>query len=387
MEISDAWTSELGARLRRVGWFTRCGSAGVHRPRSGGGPAEWGAHTGTPAQAIRGGVPAGRVLDPPGSHTPPPTPRSPPRCARPRTPGRGPGTAGLRGGRRSDGARSPPCGGDRQGRPARLGLPQPENPPSRGTPDAHPARPRPHLDLVPRHHHVHRMPSASSRAPAGRASGRPSAGEGTTLDAGAAVPTQSWPAQAFHDHQARPPSRCDDLLAVMVDIHMTFNDHTPVMNAAHRTPTDPDQFEQRSCRAATGRAGPALGARRTTRLQPRPPAPDRAPGKRFAYSDTGYVLLGRILEETTGRSFHELLMSAVVWPDRRFGSAGRARRLFRLLEIIQPLRPAGGRARTLRDEAGTARRTVFSCAPSFVPCGTSQAPRTPRQGSGATGCS
>lgn len=32
-----------------------------------------------------------------------------------------------------------------------------------------------------------------------------------------------------------------------------------------------------------------------------------APGKRFAYSDTGYVLLGVLLETVSGRAFHELL--------------------------------------------------------------------------------
>ncbi|GAA1522870.1 D-alanyl-D-alanine carboxypeptidase [Agromyces terreus] len=38
------------------------------------------------------------------------------------------------------------------------------------------------------------------------------------------------------------------------------------------------------------------------------------PGGRFAYSDTGYVLLGRILELTTGRAFHELLQDRVFTP-------------------------------------------------------------------------
>lgn len=31
------------------------------------------------------------------------------------------------------------------------------------------------------------------------------------------------------------------------------------------------------------------------------------PGERFSYSDTGFILLGRILEQATGRAFHELL--------------------------------------------------------------------------------
>lgn len=38
------------------------------------------------------------------------------------------------------------------------------------------------------------------------------------------------------------------------------------------------------------------------------------PGERFAYSDTGYVLLGRILEQATGRAFHELLHERILTP-------------------------------------------------------------------------
>lgn len=38
------------------------------------------------------------------------------------------------------------------------------------------------------------------------------------------------------------------------------------------------------------------------------------PGERFLYSDTGYVLLGRILEEATGRRFHELLLERIFTP-------------------------------------------------------------------------
>lgn len=38
------------------------------------------------------------------------------------------------------------------------------------------------------------------------------------------------------------------------------------------------------------------------------------PGRRFAYSDTGYVLLGRILEERTGQSFTELLRQRIFEP-------------------------------------------------------------------------
>lgn len=38
------------------------------------------------------------------------------------------------------------------------------------------------------------------------------------------------------------------------------------------------------------------------------------PGERFAYSDTGYILLGRLLEQATGRTFHELLHERIFTP-------------------------------------------------------------------------
>ncbi|MGW4928491.1 serine hydrolase domain-containing protein [Agromyces sp. NPDC004153] len=38
------------------------------------------------------------------------------------------------------------------------------------------------------------------------------------------------------------------------------------------------------------------------------------PGERFAYSDTGFILLGRLLEQTTGRMFHELLHERILTP-------------------------------------------------------------------------
>lgn len=38
------------------------------------------------------------------------------------------------------------------------------------------------------------------------------------------------------------------------------------------------------------------------------------PGARFAYSDTGFVLLGRIVEEVTGRGFHEVLHERILHP-------------------------------------------------------------------------
>lgn len=42
--------------------------------------------------------------------------------------------------------------------------------------------------------------------------------------------------------------------------------------------------------------------------------PASAPGEKFAYADTGFVLLGRILEEQTGRSFTELLRERIFTP-------------------------------------------------------------------------
>jgi D-alanyl-D-alanine carboxypeptidase len=38
------------------------------------------------------------------------------------------------------------------------------------------------------------------------------------------------------------------------------------------------------------------------------------PGERFGYSDTGYVLVGRILEESTGQAFHDLLQEHIFSP-------------------------------------------------------------------------
>lgn len=39
-----------------------------------------------------------------------------------------------------------------------------------------------------------------------------------------------------------------------------------------------------------------------------------APGRRFAYSDTGYILLGLVVEHVTGRAFHELLHERIFEP-------------------------------------------------------------------------
>ncbi len=70
--------------------------------------------------------------------------------------------------------------------------------------------------------------------------------------------------------------------------------------------------------------------------------PLAAPGRRFAYSDTGFVLLGRILEEHTGSPFTQLLR------DRIFVPAGMDRSVLWLREPgperIAPLWIAGTEA-------------------------------------------
>lgn len=45
------------------------------------------------------------------------------------------------------------------------------------------------------------------------------------------------------------------------------------------------------------------------------------PGERFRYSDTGYVLLGRIVEEVTGRPFHRVLHERIFRPVGMLDSA------------------------------------------------------------------
>lgn len=42
--------------------------------------------------------------------------------------------------------------------------------------------------------------------------------------------------------------------------------------------------------------------------------PVGAPGERFSYTDTGYVLLGRIIEEATGQQFHDVLRERIFEP-------------------------------------------------------------------------
>ncbi|MDO5682744.1 MAG: serine hydrolase domain-containing protein [Propionibacteriaceae bacterium] len=59
--------------------------------------------------------------------------------------------------------------------------------------------------------------------------------------------------------------------------------------------------------------------------------PVGAPGQRFAYSDTGFVLLGRILEQVTGESFVDLVhqrvfdpigLTSAFWPHRSQPASG-----------------------------------------------------------------
>ena len=49
--------------------------------------------------------------------------------------------------------------------------------------------------------------------------------------------------------------------------------------------------------------------------------PVEAPGERFHYSDTGYVLLGRILEQVTGQPFDQLVRTRILDPLGMTGSA------------------------------------------------------------------
>ena len=52
---------------------------------------------------------------------------------------------------------------------------------------------------------------------------------------------------------------------------------------------------------------------------------DFAPGTRFSYSNTGYILLGRIVEKASGKPFAEFLDQRILQPLKlahsRFGSA------------------------------------------------------------------
>lgn len=105
-------------------------------------------------------------------------------------------------------------------------------------------------------------------------------------------------------------------------------DHTPSITVRHlatHTSGLPDHFERR-------RGGPSLyrllaagrdttwtfeDTLRTTREEQRPHFPPQdldAPGQRARYSDTGFQLLIRILEEATGRPFHALLTERLLDP-------------------------------------------------------------------------
>ncbi|ATC32776.1 hypothetical protein CA606_10715 [Caulobacter vibrioides] len=59
-----------------------------------------------------------------------------------------------------------------------------------------------------------------------------------------------------------------------------------------------------------------------------PLAPKFAPGARFAYSNSGYILLGAVIEKVTGKSWHDAVLSLTVPADLATGVVyGDARRL------------------------------------------------------------
>jgi len=70
------------------------------------------------------------------------------------------------------------------------------------------------------------------------------------------------------------------------------------------------------------------------------------PGERFAYSNTGYILLGRLLEHATGRAFHELLHERIFTPLGMRDSA-----------LLFHSRPAN-------DEVGAATSTTATTTPT-----------------------
>ncbi|WP_353815868.1 serine hydrolase domain-containing protein [Agromyces sp. SYSU T00266] len=77
------------------------------------------------------------------------------------------------------------------------------------------------------------------------------------------------------------------------------------------------------------------------------------PGERFRYSDTGFVLLGRIVEEATGRAFHEVLH------ERIFDPAG-----MRDSALLFHSTPDRDRDRALQTSAGV---TAASTRPVIAP--------------------
>ena len=70
------------------------------------------------------------------------------------------------------------------------------------------------------------------------------------------------------------------------------------------------------------------------------------PGERFAYSNTGYILLGRLLEHAVGRAFHELLHERIFTPLGMRDSA-----------LLFHSRPAN-------DEVGAATSTTATTTPT-----------------------
>jgi N-acyl-D-amino-acid deacylase len=85
---------------------------------------------------------------------------------------------------------------------------------------------------------------------------------------------------------------------------------------------------------------------------------DDAPGTRFAYSNFGYCVLGRIIEEVTGRPYESYVQAEVLRP------AGIAR--MRIGRSLLEGR-AEGEARYYDYPRGRQVRSVFSTGPQYVP--------------------
>jgi CubicO group peptidase (beta-lactamase class C family) len=93
------------------------------------------------------------------------------------------------------------------------------------------------------------------------------------------------------------------------------------------------------------------------------------PGAAFHYSDTGYILLGEVIETVTGQSMPRALAELLVY--RRLGIKNT------WFETLEP-EPAGAPARTLQlfDEVDAARFDPSTCLVAVAWCPTSKSWRT-----------
>ena len=87
-----------------------------------------------------------------------------------------------------------------------------------------------------------------------------------------------------------------------------------------------------------------------TRTRQRPAG---RPGERFVYSNTGYILLGRVLEQATGRAFHELLHERIFIPLGMHDSA-----------LLFHSRPANDEAEAATQSTGTTTSTTTASTAS-----------------------